>query len=101
MTILSSSVNYNNLFCGILMSVLCIFCLFFLLVVKSDWTERILVLLAALTCAALATKYYVAPCPIEYKVSLDDTISAKEFLNKYEVLSRENEIYIIKEIEND
>lgn len=100
MIILSSFVNYDSLFCGILMSVLCVFCLILLLIVKPDWM-KVLVLLAAFACAALAVEYYVAPRPIEYKVSLDDTIGAKEFLNKYEVLSRENEIYIIKEIEND
>ena len=36
-----------------------------------------------------------------YKVTLDETISAREFLDKYEVLSREGEIFTIKEIEVD
>lgn len=36
-----------------------------------------------------------------YKVTLDETINAREFLNKYEVLSREGEIFTIKEIEVD
>lgn len=34
-----------------------------------------------------------------YKVTLDETISAREFLDKYEILSREGEIFTIKEIE--
>ena len=34
-----------------------------------------------------------------YKVTLDETISAQEFLDKYEVLSREGEIFTIREIE--
>ena len=36
-----------------------------------------------------------------YKVTLDVTISAREFLDKYEILSREGEIFTIKEIEVD
>ena len=36
-----------------------------------------------------------------YKVTLDETISAREFLDKYEILSREDEIFTIKEIEVD
>ena len=36
-----------------------------------------------------------------YKVTLDETIGAREFLDKYEVLSREGEIFTIKEIEVD
>ena len=36
-----------------------------------------------------------------YKVTLDETISAREFLDKYKVLSREGEIFTIKEIEVD
>ena len=36
-----------------------------------------------------------------YKVTLDGTISAKDFLDKYEVLSREGEIFTVREIELD
>lgn len=35
----------------------------------------------------------------KYKVTLDETISAHELLDKYEILSREGEIFTIKEIE--
>ena len=37
----------------------------------------------------------------KYKVTIDETISAREFLDKYEILSREGEIFTIKEIEVD
>lgn len=37
----------------------------------------------------------------EYKVIINETISAREFLDKYEILSREGEIFTIKEIEVD
>ena len=36
-----------------------------------------------------------------YKVAIDETIKAKDFLNQYEILSREGEIFTIKEIEVD
>lgn len=35
----------------------------------------------------------------KYKVTFDETIGAHELLDKYEVLSREGEIFTIKEIE--
>ena len=37
----------------------------------------------------------------EYKVTIDETVNAREFLNQYEILSREGEIFTIKEIEVD
>lgn len=37
----------------------------------------------------------------KYKVTLNETISARELLDKYEILSREGEIFIIREIEED
>jgi hypothetical protein len=37
----------------------------------------------------------------KYKVTLDENISAHELLDKYEILSREGEIFTIKEIEVD
>lgn len=37
----------------------------------------------------------------KYKVTIDDSVSAKELLNEYEILSREGEIFTIKEIEVD
>lgn len=36
---------------------------------------------------------------IEYKVTVDDSVSMNEFLNKYEILDREGKIYIVKERE--
>ena len=36
-----------------------------------------------------------------YKVTLDETTNVKDFLDKYEVLSREGEIFTIREIKLD
>ena len=34
---------------------------------------------------------------IEYKVTVDDSVSMNEFLNKYEILEKEGKIYTVKE----
>ena len=36
---------------------------------------------------------------IEYKVTVDDSVSMNEFLNKYEILEKEGKIYTVKERE--
>ena len=36
---------------------------------------------------------------IEYKVTVDDSVSMNEFLNKYEILDQEGKIYTVKERE--
>ena len=36
---------------------------------------------------------------IEYKVTIDDSVSMNEFLEKYEILDQEGKIYTVKEIE--
>ena len=36
---------------------------------------------------------------IEYKVTIDDSVSMNEFLNKYEILEQEGKIYTVRERE--
>lgn len=36
---------------------------------------------------------------IEYKVTIDDSVSMNEFLDKYEIIDQEGKIYIVKEKE--
>ena len=36
---------------------------------------------------------------VEYKVTIDDSVSMNEFLDKYEILSQEGKIYTVKERE--
>ena len=36
---------------------------------------------------------------IEYKVTIDDSVSMNEFLDKYEIIDQEGKIYIVKERE--
>ena len=38
---------------------------------------------------------------IKYKVVINETIRAREFLDKYEVLSREGDIFTVRESESD
>lgn len=37
---------------------------------------------------------------IEYKVTIDDSVSMTEFMDKYEILDQEGKIYTVKEREN-
>ena len=37
----------------------------------------------------------------KYKVIINETVSARDFLDKYEVISKEGEIFTIREIESD
>jgi cell division protein FtsW (lipid II flippase) len=37
---------------------------------------------------------------IEYKVTIDDSVSMNEFLDKYEILDQEGKIYTVKEKNN-
>lgn len=39
------------------------------------------------------------PHYIEYKVTIDDSVSMNEFLDKYEILDQEGKIYTVKERE--
>ena len=39
------------------------------------------------------------PSHIEYKVTIDDSVSMNEFLDKYEILDQEGKIYTVKEKE--
>lgn len=38
---------------------------------------------------------------IEYKVTIEDSVSMNEFLDKYEILETEGKIYIVKEKSNE
>ena len=38
---------------------------------------------------------------VEHKVTIDDSVSMNEFLDKYEILDQEGKIYTVKEREND
>lgn len=38
---------------------------------------------------------------IEYKVTIDDSVSMNEFLDKYEILDQEGKIYTVKEKNTD
>ncbi len=46
---------------------------------------------------------FVTPTKYEthYKVTIDDSVSMNEFLDKYEILDQEGKIYTVKERDND
>ena len=48
---------------------------------------------------AVFTDCFKAYSHIEYKVTIDDSVSMNEFLDKYEILDQEGKIYTVKEKE--
>jgi hypothetical protein len=65
-------------------------------------TSFIVVMLCALFGFALAviTRHGTDTIDyIEYKVTIDDSVSMNEFLDKYEILDQEGKIYTVKERE--
>ena len=65
---------------------------------------------AILTGISIAVSIFVGTCIAnvagtneifdytEYKVIVDDTVNMNEFMSKYEILDRDGEIYIVREI---
>lgn len=59
----------------------------------------ILILSAVAICSLIDNKKSINH--IEYKVTIEDSVSINEFLDKYEILDQEGKIYTIKEKTND
>ena len=66
--------------------------------------------ISALICLILAITFIIVAClsgiydknsinHIEYKVTIDDSVSMTEFMDKYEILDQEGKIYTVKEKE--
>ena len=52
-----------------------------------------------LLCAIMSVHETDIVDHIEYKVTIDDSVSMNEFLDKYEILDQEGKIYTVKEKE--
>jgi general stress protein CsbA len=52
-----------------------------------------------LTCLDESTDCFKEYSHTEYKVTIDDSVSMNEFLDKYEILDQEGKIYTVKERE--
>ena len=106
--ILSSEAIYNTIlpeWCIPLVFLLGGICLVFMLeLFASDhkWAGIIL-LVSMIGCVAIGTLGQIDNkndvSHIEYKVTIDDSVSMNEFLDKYEIIDQEGKIYTVKEKE--
>ena len=106
--ILSSETIYNTIlpeYCvglglgfGVIFTMLCVICwacekyLVSILPVLF-----VIVSIVIATCGGTYSKTDISH--IEYKVTIDDSVSMNEFLDKYEILDQEGKIYTVKERE--
>lgn len=106
--ILNSQTIYNTIlpdWCGVLASVLmvasCIsvgvFSTYKKLGLKITSCVLVVVGVVVMTLALLSNHNSINY--IEYKVTIDDSVSMNEFLEKYEILDQEGKIYTVKERE--
>ena len=106
--ILSSTTNYNTIlpvWCmvvGLVGVGVCLYCAILLFMECYDVTPWVFVTLtiafAAVTLlSVISNKNNINH--IEYKVTIDDSVSMNEFLDKYEIIDQEGKIYTVKERE--
>ena len=106
--ILSSETIYNTIlpeYCigiglgfGLIFIVLCAMCLAYEKYLVSILTA--LFVIVSIVIAALSGTYSNTDIHhIELKVTIDDSVSMNEFLDKYEILDQEGKIYTVKERE--
>ena len=79
---------------------------FIIMLVEHDYFELIAGILGGLFVAIIIAPLLggrVCGTPVEYetryKVTIDDSVSMNEFLDKYEILDQEGKIYTVKERE--
>ena len=109
-TILSEQIMYNTFLPEWCAAVGILFVLFVLpiglaILCESDikWPGHILTILALIGSlmilfGLLSNTHSIDY--VEYKATIDDSVSMNEFLDKYEILDREGKIYTIKEKED-
>ncbi len=106
--ILSSETIYNTIlpeWCaitGLLLAGVCLVCMCELFANDYTWAGFVALILM-LVCVVLGAlgliKNKTDISHIEYKVTIDDSVSMNEFLDKYEILDQEGKIYTVKERE--
>lgn len=106
--ILSSETIYNTIlpgWCmglGLLFGIISVFSMVKFIVDGNDVLPWVFLVLTAasivVSCLGAAPRKTDID-HIEYKVTIDDSVSMNEFLDKYEILDQEGEIYTVKERE--
>ena len=104
--ILSSETIYNTILPEYFIAIGLVLCLAFVIAMTACFANDYII--AGLICIALAfgsailgglggTSSKTKVNHIEYKVTIDDSVSMNEFLDKYEILDQEGKIYTVKE----
>ncbi len=62
-------------------------------------TSCVLIVASVVVVALALSSNHNSVNHIEYKVTIDDSVSMNEFLDKYEILDQEGKIYTVKERE--
>ena len=106
--ILSKQTIYNTIFpeywfiIGVFLFIACAV-LTVLFLIDDDERKALGCVVLAIACIACmilsATSDKTSVNHIEYKVTIDDSVSMNEFLDKYEILDQEGKIYTVKERE--
>ena len=104
--ILSSETIYNTIlpeWCLVLGLLGAFICMYYTVALFMDCYE-ITPWVALMVSIAFATVAILSAVPnknninhVEYKVTIDDSVSMNEFLDKYEILDQEGKIYTVKE----
>lgn len=106
--ILSSETIYNTIlpdWCSALALVVVIICFFMILVCAINEHYIITLICTVLLIGAILVGVFGSGynknsiSHIEHKVTIDDSVSMNEFLDKYEILDQEGKIYTVKERE--
>ena len=69
--------------------------------INLDIFASILLMISIIACGLFINDYVNADSSVQYKVTIDDKVSFKEFSEKYEIIDQDREIYTIVKKEND
>lgn len=106
--ILSSETIYNTILPEYFIAIGLLLCVIFVIVMaacfSNDYITLGFICIALALCSGIVgslggTLSKTNVSHIEYKVTIDDSVSMNEFLDQYEILDQEGKIYTVKERE--
>lgn len=107
--ILNTIYEYESVISPVWAAILCVLGLVIgvigVITIDSDTAQRVLftlegfVIIGIIVCIIGVFVQTDKVIDIEYKVTIDDSVSMNDFLDKYEILDQEGKIYTVKERE--
>lgn len=97
------NVNFTGIFLGIIFLFISVGLLFFILRIIEDnesFVFLILFIVMFIFCIIFSTAFFYSSIEhpyLEYKVTIDEDASISDFIDRYEVLDKNGEIYTVKE----